>query len=392
MKILHENTHSQGEKHPMKKRMLLMLATVGLLFGGIFGFQIFKMQMIKKSMASLKAPPVTVSTLKASIQPWQPELKAVGTLRAVRGVDVTSEIAGLVRNVNFKSGDTAKVGQVLVQLNADSDIAQLRASEAAAELAQTVYERDKKQFAVKAVSQAVLDNDAADLKSKRAIAAEQAALVAKKTIRAPFSGRLGITTVNPGQYLNPGDKIVTLQSLDSLYADFYLPQQELANLSLGQKIVVTTDTYPGRSFLGKVTSINPKVDPDTRNVQVEATIANPGQVLLPGMFASVQVEAGKVQQYLTVPQTAVAFNPYGETVFVVQEGEKGADGKAALFVKQVFVTTGGTRGDQVAILKGIKEGDIVVTAGQLKLKNGSTVVINNKILPSNEKNPQPKDE
>ncbi len=376
----------------MKKRMLIMLATVGLLFGGIFGFQVFKMQMIKKSMASQKAPPVTVSTLRASIQPWQPELKAVGTLRAVRGVDVTSEIAGLVRTVNFKSGDAAKIGQVLVQLNADSDIAQLRASEAAAELAQTVYERDKKQFAIKAVSQAVFDNDAADLKSKRAIAAEQAALVAKKTIRAPFPGRLGITTVNPGQYLNPGDKIVTLQSLDSLYADFYLPQQELANLSLGQKVVITTDTYPGRSFLGKISSINPKVDPDTRNVQVEATIANPGHVLLPGMFASVQVEAGKIQKYLTVPQTAVAFNPYGETVFVVQEGEKGTDGKAALIVKQVFVTTGGTRGDQVAILKGIKEGDVVVTAGQLKLKNGSTVVINNQILPSNEKNPQPKDE
>lgn len=376
----------------MKKRMLIMLAAVGLLFGGIFGFQIFKMQMIKKSMASQKAPPVTVSTLTASIQPWQPELKAVGTLRAVRGVDVTAEIAGLVRTINFKSGGAAKVGQVLVQLNADSDIAQLHASDAAAELARTVYERDKKQFAVKAVSQAVLDADAADLKSKRAIAAEQAALVAKKTIRAPFTGRLGITTVNPGQYLNPGDKVVTLQSLDSLYADFYLPQQQLANLSLGQKIVVTTDSYPGRSFAGKITSINPKVDPDTRNVQVEATIANPGHVLLPGMFASVQVEAGKIQKYLTVPQTAVAFNPYGETVFVVQQGEKGADGKAGLIAKQVFVTTGGTRGDQVAILKGIKEGDVVVTAGQLKLKNGSTVLINNQVVPRNEQNPQPKDE
>jgi len=392
MKTFHDNTHSQGEKHPMKKRMLIMLAVVGLLFGGIFGFQIFKMQMIKKAMATQPVPPSTVSTIRATVQPWQPELKAVGTLRAVRGVDVTTEISGLVRTLHFKSGDAVKTGQILVQLNADSDLAQLQASEASAELAQTVYERDKKQFVVKAVSQAVLDADVADLKSKRAIAAEQAAIVAKKSIRAPFSGRLGITTVNPGQYLNPGEKIVTLQALDNLYADFFLPQQELANLSLGQKVIVTSDSYPGRTFVGKISSINPKVDPETRNVQVEATIANPGQILLPGMFASVQVQAGAVQKFLTVPQTAVAFNPYGETVFVVQEGEKGPDGKPGLIAKQVFVTTGGTRGDQVAIMKGIKEGDIVVSAGQLKLKNNSPVIINNKIVPSNDKAPKPVDE
>lgn len=376
----------------MKKRMIIMLAIVGLLFGGIFGFQIFKMQMIKKSMASQKEPPSTVSTIKATIQTWQPELKAIGTLRAVRGVDVTTEISGLVRSIHFKSGDSVKTGQILVQLNADSDLAQLRASEASAELARTVFERDKKQFAVKAVSQAVLDADEADLKSKRAIAAEQAAIVAKKSIRAPFSGRLGITTVNPGQYLNPGDKIVTLQALDNLYADFSLPQQELVNLSLGQKVIVTMDGFPGRTFVGKITSINPKVDPETRNVQVEATIANPGQVLLPGMFASVQVQAGSVMKYLTVPQTAVAFNPYGETIFLVQEGAKGPDGKTGLIAKQVFVTTGATRGDQVTILKGIKDGDVVVSAGQLKLKNGSPIIINNQIVPTDEKAPKPVDE
>lgn len=369
-----------------------MLAVVGLLFGGIFGFQIFKMQMIKKSMASQQIPPSTVSTIKATIQPWQPELKAVSTLRAVRGVDVTTEITGLVRSVHFKSGETVRAGQILVRLNADSDLAQLHASEAAAELAETVFERDKKQFAVKAVSQAVLDADQADMKSKRAIVAEQAANVAKKTIRAPFAGRLGITTVNPGQYLNPGEKIVTLQFLENLYADFFLPQQELAHVSLGQKVVVTSDSFPGRTFSGKITSINPKVDPETRNFQIEASIANPGQILLPGMFASVQVQAGEVKKYLTVPQTAVAFNPYGETVFLVQEGEKGPDGKPGLIAKQVFVTTGATRGDQIAILKGVKEGDTVVSAGQLKLKNGSPVVINNRILPTNEKAPKPVDE
>ncbi|MGA7828384.1 MAG: efflux RND transporter periplasmic adaptor subunit, partial [Geobacteraceae bacterium] len=198
--------------------------------------------------------------------------------------------------------------------------------------------------------------------------------------------------VNPGQYLNPGDKVVTLQALDNLFADFYLPQQELSSLSLGQKVILTTDSYPGRTFAGEITSINPKVDPDTRNVQIEARIANPGQLLLPGMFASLQVQAGTVQKYLTVPQTAVAFNPYGETIFVVQEGEKGPDGKAGLIAKQVFVTTGATRGDQIAILKGIKDGDTVVTAGQLKLKNGSPIVINNSIVPTDEKAPKPIDE
>ncbi len=376
----------------MKKRMFIMLAVVGLLFGGIFGFKIFMMQMIKKSMASQQAPAVTVSTIRAEMHTWQPQLKAVGTLRAVRGVDVTSEITGLVKTVTFKSGDEVRAGQVLVQLNADSDIAQLRSAEADAELAQTVYERDKKQFAIKAVSQAVLDSDAADLKSKRALAAQQAAMVAKKTIRAPFGGRLGISTVNPGQYINPGDKIVTLQALDTLYADFYLPQQELSNLSLGRKVQVSSDSCPGRTFVGRISSINPKVDPETRNVQVEATIANPGRILLPGMFASVTVQAGEERRYLTLPQTAVTFNPYGETVYLVREDGKGKDGKALLKAKQVFVTTGGTRGDQVAILKGVKEGDTVITAGQLKLKNDSPVVINNKVRPSNDMAPKPVDE
>ena len=376
----------------MIKRMLIMLLAVGLLFGGIFGYHAFKTRMMKKSMAGFQPPPATVTAIKTEYHSWQPQLKAVGSLRALRGVDVTSEISGLVRTVFFKSGDDAKGGQVLVQLNADSDIARLRSLEAEADLAETVYERDKKQLAVQAISQALLDADASELKNKRAQVAEQAALVDKKTIHAPFSGLLGISTVNPGQYLNAGDKIVTLQSLDSLYADFYLPQQELSRVSLGQAVVVTTDSYPGRTFNGRVTAINPQVDVATRNVQVEATIVNPGHTLLPGMYASVEVKAGSAKRYLTVPQTAVTFNPYGETVFVVEESGKGTGGQPVLTVKQTFVTTGATRGDQIAILKGLKEGDIVVTSGQLKLKNGSKVIIDNKVTPSNEASPSPVDE
>jgi membrane fusion protein (multidrug efflux system) len=375
----------------MSKRMVIMLAIVGLLFGGVFGFKIFKASMMKKYM-SFQAPPATVTAMKAEYQTWQPQLKAVGGLRAVRGVDVTSEIAGLVRDLRFKSGDEVKAGQVLVQLNADADIAQLHALEASADLAQTAYERDQKQFEVQAVSQAVLDAEAADLKSKRAQVAQQQALVDKKTIRAPFAGRLGISTVNPGQYVNPGDKIVTLQSLDAVYCDFYLPQQELSRIAIGQKVVVTTDSYPGKSFEGKITAVNPKVDPDTRNVQIEATIMNPGHKLLPGMYATADVRAGTAKRYLTLPQTAVTYNPYGNTVFIVEEGPKVPAGGPSLAAKQAFITVGPTRGDQIAILSGVKEGDTVVTSGQLKLKNGSAVVIDNKVQPANETAPKPENE
>jgi len=376
----------------MIKRMVIMLIAVGILFGGIFGYHFFTAEMQKKLMATMEMPPVTVTATKAEFHPWQPELKAVGSLRAVKGVDVTSEVSGLVRTLHFKSGDEIKDGQVLVQLNADADVAQLRSLQAAAELARVVYERDKKQFAVQAVSQAVVDADAADLKSKRALVAQQAALVEKKTIRAPFAGRLGITTVNRGQYINPGDKIVTLQFLNSIYCDFLLPQQELSRIWLGQKVIVTSDTYRGRVFEGLITAINPQVDAATRNFQVEATLANPKRELLPGMYASVEVQAGGAERYLTLPQTAVTYNPYGDTVFIVEEKGKGPDGKPLLIARQTFAVVGSTRGDQVAILKGIKEGDMVVTSGQLKLKNGSSVVINNKVQPANDVAPQPVDE
>ncbi len=375
----------------MIKRMVIMLVAVGLLFGAIFGYHALKSRQMKKSMASFRPPPATVTAMKAAYQSWQPELKSVGSLRAVRGVDVTTEVSGLVSAVLCRSGEDAKKGQALVQLNADSDIAHLHSLQAEAELANTVYERDKKQFAVQAISKATLDSDASDLKNRRALVAEQVALVEKKTIRAPFAGRLGISTVNPGQYVNPGDKIVTLQALDSIYADFYLPQQELSRVSSGQAVVATTDTYPGRTFTGRITTIDPKVDTATRNVQVEATFANPGRRLLPGMYASIQVKTGAKQRYLTLPQTAVTFNPYGETVFVVESG-KGPKGKPVLIVRQTFVTTGPTRGDQIAILKGVNEGDTVVTSGQLKLKNGSPVIIDNKVTPSDEVAPAPKDE
>jgi membrane fusion protein (multidrug efflux system) len=367
-----------------------------LLIGGLVGFNIFKGVMIQKFMANSPVPPATVSTLKADYQQWQPQLTAVGTLRAVRGVDVTTEIAGLVRSIEFKSGDEVKSGQVLTQLNADSDIAQLHSLEAAAELAATVYERDKQQFAADVLSQAQLDNDAADLMCKRAQVAPQVATLDKKTIRAPFSGKLGITLVNPGQYLNPGDKLVTLQTIDPIYIDFYFPQQQLPQVAIGQQVVVTADAYPGTVFAGKINAINPKVDPSTRNVQIEATVPNAKRLLLPGMFAGVKVDSGAEQRYLTLPQTAITYNPYGDTVFIVKRSEakdekKDEKAKPSIVAQQVFVTVGPTRGDQVAILTGVEPGTEVVTSGGVKLKNGTPLIINNSIQPLNSPNPTPQE-
>ncbi len=369
-----------------------MLIIVGVIFGGIFGYQGFRSYMMKKYMSSAVAPAVTVSAVKAGMEEWQTQISAVGTLRAVRGVDVANEIAGLVQSIHFKSGDNVHAGQLLLKINADSDIAQLRTLAAAADLAQSVYERNKKQFLAQAVSQASLDVDAADLQGKKAQVAQQEAQVIKKTIRAPFAGRLGISSVNPGQYLNPGDKIVTLQALDSIYIDFYLPQQELSRLSSGQEVTVVTDSYPDKIFKGKISAISPKVDPQTRNVQIEAIVTNRRHELLPGMYATIKVRAGKAKSYLTIPRTAVTFNPYGETVYIAEEKGAAKDGKPSLFVRQSFVTLGPARGDQVAITKGIKEGELIVTSGQLKLRGGSPVNVNNKVQPANDANPVPQEQ
>ncbi len=381
------------ERKPVTKRMVIMLICVGLLLAALVGFNQFRSYMIGKFMASNAAPPSTVSAIVAGYQSWQPQLAAVGSLRAVRGVDVTTEVAGLVREVAFRSGQEAKAGQVLVRLNADSDVALLQSLQAAAELAQTVYTRDKAQYDIKAIAKAQLDADAADLKGKKAQVAQQAALVDKKTIRAPFAGRLGITTINPGQYLNPGDAIVTLQAIDPIYADFYLPQQQLGQLAIGQTIVVDTNAYSGQTFTGKIQSMNPRVDSATRNIQIEATVDNRERKLLPGMYANVKIDAGTAQRYLTLPQTAITYNPYGATVFIVRQGaQPNAQGKALPVAQQVFVTPGPTRGDQVAILKGVEAGMQVVTSGQLKLKNGTPLIINNSVQPADNPNPAPQEQ
>jgi membrane fusion protein (multidrug efflux system) len=370
----------------MRRRLIVVVVIVGVLLGGLVGWHLLVGHFIKQALAHNAQPLQTVTTMAAKYSDWQPEISAVGSVRAVRGVDITTEVAGLVRALDFRSGDDAKRGQTLVQLNADSDLASLHALEAAADLADTVYARDKVQFEAEAISKAQLDADAADVKNRRAQAAAQAAVLAKKTLRAPFDGRLGITTVNPGQYLNPGDKVVTLQALDPLYIDFRLPQQQLAQVRPGLAARLSTDTFPGETFSGKITAVDPRVDPASRNFQAEATIANPGHRLLPGMFARVAVVSGDVKHYLTLPQTAITYNPYGSTVFLAVK-----DAKGKLTAQQTFVTTGPTRGDQVAILKGLNAGDEVVTSGQLKLKNGTPLDLSTASSPKDDANPTPQE-
>jgi membrane fusion protein (multidrug efflux system) len=372
----------------MRWRLIIVLGGAAILLALLVGFNMFKAHMIAQFRTHNAAPPQTVTTMVAAASDWQPEVTAVGSMRAFRGVDVTTEIAGLVRKVNFKSGEEARNGAVLVELNADSDIAQLHALEAAADLSQTTYNRDKVQFEAQAISQATLDSDAADLKNRRAQAEAQAALVAKKILRAPFAGRLGITTLNPGQYLNPGDKVVTLQAIDPILVDFRIPQQQLARIAIGQTLHVTTDAFPNEVFDGKITAIDPRVDTASRNFQVEASVNNTSQKLLPGMFARVAVQSGDVKHYLTLPQTAITYNPYGATVFLAQQAK---DGKSAV-AQQVFVTVVGTRGDQAAVQTGIKEGDQVVTSGQLKLKNGTPLVVDNSVVPKDDPHPTPQEE
>jgi membrane fusion protein (multidrug efflux system) len=371
----------------MIKRMIIMLVLVGVVLGGVFGFQVFKAGIIKKVMASFANPPQTISTVTAAYQVWQPQVAGVGTVRAVNGADLSLQLPGIVSEIDFKSGDDVQAGQVLLRLRNDDDVAKLESLQALAQLAQVNYDRDRKQFQVQAVAQATIDSDAANLKNDKALAAQQQSIVDQKVLRAPFAGHLGIRAVDLGQYLAAGTQVVTLQALDPLFVDFYLPQQALADLKVNQAVVVHVDTWPGVDFTGKVSAINPQVDATSRNVQVRATLPNPDRRLLPGMFATLDISTGAQQREITLPQTAIAYNSYGNTVYVVQNKGNDAQGKPQLVAAQTFVTTGATRGDQVAILKGIKAGDVIVSAGQVKLHNGSPVMVNNAIQPLD--NPRP---
>ncbi len=375
----------------MTKRMVIMLVAVAIVFGGIFGFQVFKAAMIKKFMSSMSSPPQTVSATKAALSEWQPNIEAVGSLRAVKGADLSLEVAGVVDTISFNSGDDVDQGALLLKLRADDDTAKLQSLQATADLSQITYQRDLKQFQIQAVSQATLDTDVANLKNAKAQVDQQQAILDKKFLRAPFAGHLGIRAVDLGQYLGAGTLIVTLQALDPIFLDFFVPQQVVDQVRIGQSVTVKVDAFKDQTFPGEISAINPKVDASSRNVQIRATLKNPDHKLLPGMYATVDISTGAPQNYITLPQTAITYNPYGDTVYVV-DTKGGQDGsKPQMTARQTFVTVGPTRGDQVAVLKGVNAGETIVTAGQIKLHNGSVVLIDNSIMPTADAAPLPVD-
>jgi membrane fusion protein, multidrug efflux system len=378
---------------PLKRRMIVMLFSVFVLLGLIVGFNQLKTFMFNRFMAGMGVQPATVTTIVVEKQEWQPKMTSVGNVRAFRGVDLSTEVGGLVAKVPIKSGMDVNEGDLLIKLNDSADVAQLNSLIAMADLAKVINERDKAQLAIQAISKNVYDTSTADMKAKRAQVDQQTALVAKKNLKAPFSGRVGIVTINPGQYVNPGDKLLTLQTIDPIYVDFTLPQSSAGIIQAGQTIELQTDAFKDLVFLGKITAVSPKVELNTRNIQIEAQISNPEKKLLPGMFANVNINLGDRVELLTLPQTAVTYNPYGSTVFIAKKTDRlDKKGIPVMEAQQVFVTPGLTRGDQVAIVKGLEPGMTVITSGQLKLKNGTPLIINNSVLPANLPNPKPQEQ
>lgn len=356
-----------------------------LLVGGLVGFTLFKRAMMHKYFAAMAHPPQQVTAQVMHSSAWQPSFATIGSLRALRGATLSVEVPGTVRQVWFKSGDRVKQGQTLVTMVNDAEQAAVVVQDAALALAHLTLKRDQAQAAIHAISQAQLESDEADVNSRLAQRDQARALLAKKMITAPFAGQMGVSTLSPGQYLNPGDKIVSLQTVDQLRVDFSLPQRYMNQLVTGQRVRLNFEAWPDTVVEARVLAHNSEVDATTRNIAVEARVEPNALPLLPGAFAHVSWDYGQAAPRLTLPQSAVAFNPYGSTVFVVHhDGDK-------VTAQQVFIVTGDTRGDQVAVLTGLREGDEVVTSGQLKLKSGMPVAISHDAAPPDDVHPTPQE-
>lgn len=387
-----------ARKPSAKKRMTLMLIAATVVFGGIFAVKWAGSKQMNAHFDNMPQPAASVSVAVAKAERWRDGAEAVGTFVAVNGADVTTEAGGVIREFLFEPGQRVKAGTVLVRLNTANEEATLRALEAAAKLAVSQRDRWRELGKQKLVSQAEVEQRAADAASTLAQVEAQRALIAQKTIRAPFDGTLGIRKANLGQYIAPGSPIVNLQSMNPIYLDFTLPQQRMDQLVEGTVIHATVDSLPGRTFDGRITAIEPLIDAETRNFKVQATVLNDDNALRPGTFAKVGFDLGSEQAVVVIPQTAVSFNPYGNAVYVVREttygpDEVGMDGKQMTGIKYVvqqrFIKTGGTRGDLVAVTDGLKPGERVVTSGLLKLRNDAVVKINNKVQPAAESAPKP---
>ncbi|MFW2403809.1 MAG: efflux RND transporter periplasmic adaptor subunit [Gammaproteobacteria bacterium] len=367
----------------MIKRMILMLVVVGIFFGGLFGWKWWNAYQANMMMASMAMPPVTVSTTVAASDAWYPVIPSVGTLRAAQGVDITAQEAGMITELRFESGAVVKAGDVLARQYADDERAQLAALEADVRLAELNLVRSKDLLDQNLNSQFEYDTRKTDRDRAAAQAKNLRLRIEKKTIRAPFSGRIGIRQVDVGQYVEPGDPIVRLEALDKILVDFPVSQRSIGLVTTGQPLEIVVDAYPGVAFRGTVKAIAPNVRSNTRDVRLEGLIDNQAEQLLPGMFAEVRVQLPTQEAVVTLPQSAITYSPYGDSVFVVTEMQ-GEDGGRSLNVENRFVQTGATRGDQVAILSGVAPGETVVTAGQIKLRNGASVVIDNSVLVSNQ--------
>ena len=379
-----------------RKRMILMLVAALVIFGGVFGIKAMIGAQTNKFFDNMPQPAVAVSSANASTQAWSDDAEAVGTFVAVNGADVTTESGGVVRSIEFDAGQPVRAGAVLVRLNSANEEATLRSLEASAKLAKVQADRWRKLGADKLVSLDDVQSKVTAAATAQAQVDAQRALIEQKTIRAPFSGVLGIRKVNLGQFVSPGDAIVSLQQLDPIYLDFSLPEQEIGKMVVGTRIRASVDALPGQVFEGRINAVEPQVDTNTRNFKVQATLANPGGKLKPGSFAHVDFDTGEARRVVVIPQTAISFNPYGNAVYVISkvrraEGEKDMQGKPLtgdkFVVTQRFVKTGATRGDLIAVTDGLKPGEQVVTSGLLKLRNDAEVTINNAVQPSADARP-----
>jgi membrane fusion protein (multidrug efflux system) len=359
----------------MKKRMLIMLVACLVIFGGIVGFYFFKQAMIAKVFANFSSPQQTVSTTKVKATSWQPYISAVGNLKAQQSVNIMPEIAGKVVKIYFKSGAFVGKGARLLDLSDSTEQAQLKADRAQLRLAEITYHRNMKLLQRKAVSRSDIDTSFANLQAKEAAVEGDMSMIRKKKIVTPFAGKLGIRQVSLGEYLAPGSTtaIVTLSSVDPVRVQFELPQQDYPKLHAGQKVNVTVDAYPDKTFSGAIAATNAGISQDSRTILVQALVANKQRLLLPGMFVNVRISLPVKKNMLFVPQTAVTYSLYGNSIFVVNDKS---------IVSQRFVTLGQTEGINVLIEKGLKAGETIVTSGQLKIRNGDAIKVNNTVLPN----------
>jgi membrane fusion protein (multidrug efflux system) len=368
----------------MKKRIVLVVLGLVVLIAGLAAIKAMQIRAMVEQGKRFVPPPETVTTAVVKAESWETALTAVGTLTAVQGVNIAAELAGKVVYIAFTAGTKVNKGDLLIRQDTSSEEAQLPGAVAQVTLTKTVLERGEKELAEHIISQA--DYDAAVASHKQAISQADniRATIGKKTIRAPFSGRIGIRQVNLGQALRDGDQIVTLQSLDPIYVNFTLPQQHIAQLRPGLPVRVTCDALPGLSIEGRITTINPLVDADTRNIQLQATVANPAEKLRPGMFVNAAVGLPVRQTVLVIPSTAVLYAPYGDSVFIVE-----GDGKGGKTLRQQFVRLGEKRGDFIAVTNGLKGGEDVVSTGVFKLRNGQAAVVDNRVVPPFKLSPKP---